>query len=277
MTLEELNKIKKQKEELVMVRKLVAEQGEKLAKKTGYRKQVLVCGGTGCTSSGSKKVIAALEKAIKANGLEKEVLVVRTGCFGLCALGPIMIVYPEGAFYAQATPEGVEQIVKEHLKEGKIVKELLYQKTVHDDGSIISLSETNFYKKQLRVALRNCGVIDPEQIEEYIAMDGYQALAKVLTTMTPDDVIKTLEESGLRGRGGGGFPTGKKWSFAKASKGDQKYVCCNADEGDPGAFMDRSILEGDPQCIIEAMAIAGYTIGASKGFVYIRAEYPIAV
>ena len=277
MTLEELNKIKKEKEELVLVRKLVAEQGEKLAKKTGYRKQVLVCGGTGCTSSGSKKVIAALEKSLKENGLDKEILVVRTGCFGLCALGPIMIVYPEGAFYSQATPEGVERIVKEHLKEGNIVKELLYEKTVHDDGSIISLSETNFYKKQLRVALRNCGVIDPEQIEEYIAMDGYQALAKVLGTMTPDDVIRTLDESGLRGRGGGGFPTGKKWSFAKASKGDEKYVCCNADEGDPGAFMDRSILEGDPQCIIEAMTIAGYTIGAHKGFVYIRAEYPVAV
>ncbi len=277
MTLEELNRVKKEKEELVMVRKLVAEQGEKLAKKTGYRKQVLVCGGTGCTSSGSKKVIAALEKSLKENGLDKEILVVRTGCFGLCALGPIMIVYPEGAFYSQATPEGVERIVKEHLKEGKIVKELLYAETVHEDGSIISLSETKFYKKQLRVALRNCGVIDPEQIEEYIALDGYQALAKVLGTMTPDDVINALLESGLRGRGGGGFPTGRKWSFAKASAGDEKYVCCNADEGDPGAFMDRSILEGDPQCIIEAMTIAGYTIGAHKGFVYIRAEYPIAV
>lgn len=277
MTLEELNKIKKANEELVMVRKVIAKEGEKLAKKTGYRKQVLVCGGTGCTSSGSKKVITALEKSLKANGLEKEILVVRTGCFGLCALGPIMIVYPEGAFYAQATPEGVERIVKEHLKEGNVVKELLYQETVHADGSIISLSETNFYKKQLRVALRNCGVIDPEKIEEYIALDGFQALAKVLSGMTPDDVINELEASGLRGRGGGGFPTGKKWSFAKASGGDVKYVCCNADEGDPGAFMDRSILEGDPQCIIEAMAIAGYTIGAHQGFVYIRAEYPIAV
>ncbi|MGN0558317.1 MAG: NADH-ubiquinone oxidoreductase-F iron-sulfur binding region domain-containing protein [Acutalibacteraceae bacterium] len=259
------------------MRKLVAAEGEKLAKKTGYRKQVLVCGGTGCTSSGSKKVIDALEKALKANGLEKEILVVRTGCFGLCSLGPIMIVYPEGAFYSQATPEGVERIVKEHLKEGKVVKELLYQETVHEDGSIISLSETAFYKKQLRVALRNCGVIDPENIDEYIAVDGYQALAKVLTKMTPDDVINEITASGLRGRGGGGFPTGKKWSFAKASVNDVKYVCCNADEGDPGAFMDRSILEGDPQCIIEAMIIAGYAIGAHHGFVYIRAEYPIAV
>lgn len=277
MTLEELNKVKKKHEQIVAVRKLVAQEGEKLAKKTGYRKQVLVCGGTGCTSSGSKKVIAALEKSLKANGLEKEILVVRTGCFGLCSLGPIMIVYPEGAFYAQATPDGVERIVKEHLKDGKVVKELLYEKTVHEDGSIISLSETNFYKKQLRVALRNCGVIDPENIEEYIAEDGYQALAKVLTKMTPDDVINEITASGLRGRGGGGFPTGRKWSFAKASVNDVKYVCCNADEGDPGAFMDRSILEGDPQCIIEAMIIAGYAIGAHHGFVYIRAEYPIAV
>ena len=277
MKLEELNKIKKEHEQIVKVRKLVAAEGEKLAKKTGYRKQVLVCGGTGCTSSGSKKVIDALEKALKANGLEKEILVVRTGCFGLCSLGPIMIVYPEGAFYSQATPEGVERIVKEHLKEGKVVKELLYQETVHEDGSIISLSETAFYKKQLRVALRNCGVIDPENIDEYIAVDGYQALSKVLTKMTPDDVINEITASGLRGRGGGGFPTGKKWSFAKASVNDVKYVCCNADEGDPGAFMDRSILEGDPQCIIEAMIIAGYAIGAHHGFVYIRAEYPIAV
>ena len=277
MKLEELNKIKKEHEQIVKVRKLVAAEGEKLAKKTGYRKQVLVCGGTGCTSSGSKKVIDALEKALKANGIEKEILVVRTGCFGLCSLGPIMIVYPEGAFYSQATPEGVERIVKEHLKEGKVVKELLYQETVHQDGSIISLSETAFYKKQLRVALRNCGVIDPENIDEYIAVDGYQALAKVLTKMTPDDVINEITASGLRGRGGGGFPTGKKWSFAKASENDVKYVCCNADEGDPGAFMDRSILEGDPQCIIEAMIIAGYAIGAHHGFVYIRAEYPIAV
>lgn len=277
MTVEELNKIKKKHEQIVAVRKLVAKEGEKLSKKTGYRKQVLVCGGTGCTSSGSKKVIAALEKSLKANGLDKEILVVRTGCFGLCSLGPIMIVYPEGAFYAQATPEGVERIVKEHLKDGKVVKELLYEKTVHEDGSIISLSETNFYKKQLRVALRNCGVIDPENIDEYIAEDGYQALAKVLTKMTPDDVINEITASGLRGRGGGGFPTGRKWSFAKASVNDVKYVCCNADEGDPGAFMDRSILEGDPQCIIEAMIIAGYAIGAHHGFVYIRAEYPIAV
>ncbi len=277
MTLEKLNEIKKAHEQIVAVRKLVAEEGEKLAKETGYRKQVLVCGGTGCTSSGSKKVLAALDKALKENGIEDEILVVRTGCFGLCSLGPIMIVYPEGSFYSQATPEGVERIVKEHLKEGNVVKDLLYSETVHTDGSILSLSETDFYKKQMRVALRNCGVIDPENIEEYIAEDGYQALAKVLTEMTPDDVINEVTASGLRGRGGGGFPTGRKWSFAKASQGDVKYVCCNADEGDPGAFMDRSILEGDPQCIIEAMTIAGYAIGAHHGFVYVRAEYPIAV
>ncbi len=277
MTVEDLNKIKAAREELVLVRRVVAEQGEELAKKTGFRKQVLVCGGTGCTSSGSKKVVAALENALKAQGIDKEILVVKTGCFGLCALGPIMIVYPEGCFYSQVTPEGVERIVEEHLKNNSIVKELLYEETVHEDGSIISLNETRFYKKQMRVALRNCGVIDPENIEDYIASDGYQALAKVLTSMTGADVIDELSKSGLRGRGGGGFPTGRKWSFAAAAEGDIKYVCCNADEGDPGAFMDRSILEGDPHCIIEAMAIAGYSIGASKGYVYIRAEYPIAV
>lgn len=277
ITIEELNKIRDEKRDLVMVRKVVMEQGEELAQKTGYRKQVLICGGTGCTSSGSKKVVSALEEAIVKNGLENEILIVKTGCFGLCALGPVMIVYPEGCFYSQVTPEGVERIVEEHLKNGNIVRELLYKETVHDDGSIISLNETRFYKKQMRVALRNCGVIDPEQIEEYIALDGYQALAKVLTSMSGDDVINELLESGLRGRGGGGFPTGKKWAFAKEAENEIKYVCCNADEGDPGAFMDRSILEGDPHCVIEAMAIAGYTIGAKKGYVYVRAEYPIAV
>ena len=277
ITIEELNKIRDSKRDLVMVRKVVMEQGEELAKKTGYRKQVLICGGTGCTSSGSKKVVSALEAAISKNGLESEVLIVKTGCFGLCALGPVMIVYPEGCFYSQVTPESVERIVEEHLKNGNIVKELLYKETVHDDGSIISLNETQFYKKQMRVALRNCGVIDPDQIEEYIALDGYQALAKVLTSMSGDDVINEILESGLRGRGGGGFPTGKKWAFAKEAENEIKYVCCNADEGDPGAFMDRSILEGDPHCVVEAMAIAGYTIGAKKGYVYVRAEYPIAV
>ncbi len=277
MNIEQLNKIKEEYELTVRIRKLVREEGEKLSQNIKYRKQVLVCGGTGCHSSGSAKVIEALDNAIKANGLEEEIKVVRTGCFGLCSLGPIVIVYPEGAFYAQATPEGIERIVKEHLKEGNLVTDLLYKETVCEDGSILSLNDTAFYKKQMRVALRNCGVIDPEDINEYIAVDGYQALAKVVTEMTPDQVIDEITKSGLRGRGGGGFPTGRKWAFAKASQNDVKYVCCNADEGDPGAFMDRSILEGDPQCIIEAMAIAGYAIGAHQGYVYVRAEYPIAV
>ena len=277
MTIEELNKIRAAKHDLVVVRKLIAEQAAEMEKKTGYRKQVLVCGGTGCTSSGSKKVIEALESELKKQGLEKEILVVKTGCFGLCALGPIMIVYPEGAFYAQATPEGVVRVVNEHLKNGKICTDLLYQETVHTDGSIISLNETPFYKKQLRIALQNCGVISPEDIEEYIALDGYQALYKVLTQMKPEEVIQEMLDSGLRGRGGAGFPTGRKWAFARASESDIKYVCCNADEGDPGAFMDRSILEGDPHSVIEAMAIAGYTIGAKQGYIYVRAEYPVAV
>ena len=277
MTINELNEIRESKSDLIKVRRIIASEAEKLAEKTGYRKQVLVCGGTGCQSSGSKKVLAALEDELKAQGIEDEILVVRTGCFGLCSLGPIMIVYPEGVFYAQATPEGVRRVVKEHLKEGNICKDLLYKETVHEDGSIISLAETNFYKKQRRIALRNCGVIDPENIEEYIGTHGYEALHKVLTSMSQDDVIKEVLDSGIRGRGGAGFPTGKKWMFAKASQNDVKYVACNADEGDPGAFMDRSILEGDPHAIIEAMAIAAYAIGAHQGFVYVRAEYPVAV
>lgn len=241
-----------------------------------YRSHVLVCGGTGCTSSGSERIITALDKDIAAAGLDKEVKVIKTGCFGLCALGPIMIIYPEGAFYSNVKIEDIQEIVDEHLLKGRIVKRLLYTETVVDDV-VHSLDDTGFYKKQLRIALRNCGVIDPEDINEYIAYDGYQALGQVLTTMTPDDVIDTLQKSGLRGRGGGGFPTGRKWSFAKATVSDQKYVCCNADEGDPGAFMDRSILEGDPHVLIEAMEIAGYAIGADTGYVYVRAEYPIAV
>ena len=241
-----------------------------------YRSHVLVCGGTGCTSSKSEKIIETLNKEIKKNGLEEEVKVVRTGCFGLCALGPIMIVYPEGSFYSMVKAENIPEIVEEHLLKGRVVTRLLYQETVTDD-SIKSLNETPFYAKQRRIALNNCGLIDPENIDEYIAMDGYKALGKVLTEMTPEDVIKTIIESGLRGRGGGGFPTGIKWSLAAKNQADQKYVCCNADEGDPGAFMDRSVLEGDPHAILEAMAIAGYAIGASKGYIYIRAEYPIAV
>ncbi|MBO5035636.1 MAG: NAD(P)H-dependent oxidoreductase subunit E [Clostridia bacterium] len=243
-----------------------------------YRSHVLICGGTGCSSSGSAKILSEMESEIKKQGLENEVKVVKTGCFGLCALGPIMIVYPEGCFYSRVTVEDVPEIVSEHLLKGRVVTRLLYQETVTDDG-IKSLNETNFYKKQHRVALRNCGVINPENIEEYIAVDGYAALGKVLTEMTPDEVIDVILKSGLRGRGGAGFPTGKKWQLARnlVPDADQKYVCCNADEGDPGAFMDRSVLEGDPHALIEAMAIAGYAIGATQGFVYVRAEYPIAV
>lgn len=276
MTLNGLNEIKKRNEELVMVRKLVASQAEEMAKHTAYRKQILVCGGTGCTSSGSKKVIDTLKNEIKEKDI-KDVLVVKTGCFGLCALGPIVIVYPEGAFYSQTTPEGARRIIDEHIIEGRVCKDLLYPETVHEDGEILPLNGTDFYAKQMRIALKNCGVIDPENIEEYIALDGYRALHKVVTSMSQDQVIDTLLDSGLRGRGGAGFPTGRKWSFCKATKSDIKYVCCNADEGDPGAFMDRSILEGDPHAVLEAMAIAGYTIGASQGYVYVRAEYPIAV
>ena len=240
-----------------------------------YRSHVLVCGGTGCTSSNSAAIIEALESEIKKHGLENEVKVVRTGCFGLCARGPIMVVYPEGSYYSLVKPEDVPEIVEEHLLKGRIVKRLLFEEFTMDD--IKSLKETDFYKKQHRVALRNCGVIDPENINEYIAYDGYAALAKCLSEYTPAQVIDIISESGLRGRGGGGFPTGKKWSFAAAQKSEQKYVVCNADEGDPGAFMDRSVLEGDPHCIIEAMAICGYATGASEGYIYVRAEYPIAV
>ena len=237
-----------------------------------YRSHVLVCGGTGCTSSGSQQIIETLEKEIAVQGLTDEVKVVRTGCFGLCALGPIMIVYPEGCFYSRVNVEDIPEIVSEHLLKGRIVTRLLYDETVEKD-EVKSLNETDFYKKQVRVALRNCGVINPESI----AFDGYQALAKCLTEYTPDQVIQVITDSGLRGRGGGGFPTGRKWALCAPNKAPQKYVVCNADEGDPGAFMDRSVLEGDPHCIVEAMAIAGYAIGATKGFVYVRAEYPIAV
>ena len=241
-----------------------------------YRSHVLVCGGTGCTSSGSVKIIEEFERELAATGLTEEVKVVKTGCFGLCALGPVVIVYPEGSFYSRVKAEDVKEIVDEHLLKGRIVKRLLYTETVAED-KIKSLDQTDFYKKQMRVALRNCGVIDPEDINEYIAYDGYQALGRVLTEMTPDDVIEILKTSGLRGRGGAGFPTWLKWNFAKAQPAGQKYVCCNADEGDPGAFMDRSVLEGDPHAVLEAMTIAGYTIGSNQGYIYVRAEYPIAV
>ncbi|MDD6312274.1 MAG: NADH-quinone oxidoreductase subunit NuoF [Firmicutes bacterium] len=240
------------------------------------RSHVLICAGTGCTSSGSAAVKEALITEIKKNGLEDEIEVVATGCFGLCALGPIMIVYPEGTFYSKVTAEDIPEIVSEHFLKGRVVKRLVYQETLKGD-EILSLNDTNFYKKQHRVALRNCGLINPENIDEYIAMDGYQALARVLTTMTPEETIDVVLKSGLRGRGGAGFPTGLKWSFARKSVSDKKYVCCNADEGDPGAFMDRSVLEGDPHSVIEAMAIAAYAIGSDEGYIYVRAEYPIAI
>jgi len=240
------------------------------------RSTVLICGGTGCSSSGSAKIIAKMEAEIKAAGLENEVKVVTTGCFGLCALGPVVIVYPEGTFYSRVEEKDVAEIVSEHLLKGRIVKRLAYDETVKTD-EILSLNETAFYKKQKRIALRNCGVIDPENIDEYIGTDGYQALGKVLTEMQPQEVIDLIKASGLRGRGGAGFTTGLKWQFAANQPAGKKYVCCNADEGDPGAFMDRSILEGDPHALIEAMAIAGYAIGSDQGYVYVRAEYPIAV
>ena len=241
-----------------------------------YRSHVLVCGGTGCTSSGSQKIMEKLKEELEKQGLSDEVAVIQTGCHGLCALGPIMIVYPDASFYSMVKEEDIPEIVSEHLLKGRVVKRLLYQETVTPAG-VKALIDTDFYKKQHRIALRNCGIINPESIEEYIGTGGYEALGKVLTEMTPDDVIQTLMDSGLRGRGGGGFPTGLKWKLAKQNDADQKYVCCNADEGDPGAFMDRSILEGDPHAVLEAMAIAGYAIGASQGYIYVRAEYPIAV
>ena len=241
-----------------------------------YRSHVLVCGGTGCTSSGSQQIMETLKEEIKKAGLEKEVSVVQTGCHGLCALGPIMIVYPDASFYSMVKVEDIPEIVQEHLLKGRVVTRLLYQETVTPAG-VKALIDTDFYKKQHRIALRNCGIINPEVIEEYIGTGGYAALGKVLTEMTPDDVIQCLLDSGLRGRGGGGFPTGLKWKLAKQNDADQKYVCCNADEGDPGAFMDRSVLEGDPHAVLEAMAIAGYAIGANQGYIYVRAEHPIAV
>ena len=246
------------------------------------RAHVLICGGTGCTSSGSKTLQEAFNNSLEKFGLTEEIKMVQTGCFGLCALGPIVIVYPDGTFYSRVTPEDVDVIVEEHLLKGRIVDRLVYRDTetdaiVEEQAKNVSLSDTKFYKSQKRIVLRNCGVIDPDNIDEYIAMDGYAALGKVLTEMTPDEVIKVVSDSGLRGRGGGGFPTGRKWALCAPNKADQKYVVCNADEGDPGAFMDRSILEGDPHCIIEAMTICGYAVGATKGYVYVRAEYPIAV
>lgn len=241
-----------------------------------YRAHVLVCGGTGCHSSNSDKIKEKMEDRIKEKGLENEVKVVMTGCFGLCESGPNVVVYPEGVFYSHVKLSDVDEIVDEHLLKGRVVKRLLFKEAV-EENIIKSVNEVDFYKKQTRVALRNCGIIDPENIEEYIAYDGYQALARALTEMTRDEVIQLVKDSGLRGRGGAGFPTGLKWDFTKKASGDKKYVVCNADEGDPGAFMDRSILEGDPHSVLEAMTIAGYAVGSDQGYIYIRAEYPIAV
>ena len=242
------------------------------------RSHVLICGGTGCTSGGSQAIADGLKLELERLGLQDEVQVIRTGCFGLCAMGPIMIVYPEGTYYSRVKPSDVKEIAEEHFLKGRIVERLVHKEEAGQKlEDVPALGETNFYKTQLRVALRNCGVINPENIDEYIAMDGYEALGKVLTEMTPQEVIDVMKKSGLRGRGGAGFPTGLKWQFAAANQADQKYVVCNADEGDPGAFMDRSVLEGDPHAVLEAMAIAGYAIGASKGYIYVRAEYPIAV
>ncbi len=241
------------------------------------RSHIMVCGGTGCTSSGSNKIIEKFEKELDRHAMSSEFQLVKTGCFGLCELGPIVIVYPEGTFYTRISEQDVEEIVEKHLLKGKVVESLVYKETVIEAGKYKSFKETDFYKKQNRVALHNCGLINSEVIEEYIALGGYSAIHKALKEMTPLEVINVISESGLRGRGGGGFPTGKKWMFAYNQENEQKYVLCNADEGDPGAFMDRSVLEGDPHSIIEAMAIAGYAVGADKGYVYIRAEYPIAV
>ncbi|MBP3379887.1 MAG: 4Fe-4S binding protein [Ruminococcus sp.] len=270
-TLEELKAVRESMEGEVALRT----HGNASSK---YERHVLVCGGTGCTSSGSPKIIAKLEEEFAAKGLTDKVQIVKTGCFGLCERGPIMIVYPEGSFYSRVGVDEITRIVDEHLIGGNPVKEFLYEETV-DGDEIKSLDDTAFYKKQHRVALRNCGVINPENINEYIGRDGYKALGKVLTEMTPEDVIQTILDSGLRGRGGGGFPTGMKWKLARniVPDADMKYVCCNADEGDPGAFMDRSVLEGDPHVVLEAMTIAGYAIGAKQGYIYVRAEYPIAV
>lgn len=265
-TIEEIEKIRnKKRQELELRVNTKADTREK---------HILVCRGTGCTSSKSPKIIEEFKRLLEEKNI-KNVRVIQTGCFGLCAKGPIVIIRPEETFYAHVKPEDCEEIINTHICEGKRVERLLCKDI---DGSIVNkLDELNFYKKQKRIALKNCGIIDPENIDEYIAFDGYKALEKVLTKLNPDEVIDIISKSGLRGRGGAGFPTGKKWSFAKAEKNEQKYIVCNADEGDPGAFMDRSILEGDPHCVLEAMAIAGFAIGANQGYIYVRAEYPIAV
>ncbi len=241
-----------------------------------FRSHVLVCGGTGCTSGGSDKVLETLREGIKANGLDKEITVVQTGCHGMCEAGPIVIVYPEGTFYTHVNPQDAKEIVAEHLLKGRVVGRLLFKEAMHSEA-VPHYNELPFYSKQVRLTLRNCGYIDPDSLEEYIARDGYQALAKVLTEKTPEQVVEDIKASGLRGRGGGGFSTGMKWMFCAKSPGPKKYVICNADEGDPGAFMDRSLLEGDPHAIIEGMAIGAYAMGADEGYIYCRAEYPLAI
>ena len=265
-TLEEIRKIREEKRKKLDLRVNINSSSKE--------KHILVCHGTGCTSSKSPIIIENFRKILKEKGIEN-VRVIQTGCFGLCAKGPIVIIRPEDVFYAMVRPEDCEEIVEKHIQNGEIVERLLCKDI--DNKTVKQLDELTFYKKQKRIALKNCGIIDPENIDEYIAFDGYKALEKVLFEMSQDDVINEVTESGLRGRGGAGFPTGKKWLFTKMAQGEQKYVVCNADEGDPGAFMDRSILEGDPHCVLEAMMIAGYTIGANKGYIYVRAEYPIAV
>ncbi len=265
-TIEELNKIRSQKRVELDLRKNT--------KADTREKHILVCQGTGCTSSKSPKILENFKKLIEEKGLTN-VRVIKTGCFGLCAKGPIVIIRPEDTFYAMVTPEDCEEIIQSHIIEGKVVERLLCKDI--DGKKVTKLDDLTFYKKQKRIALKNCGVINPEEIDEYIAFDGYRALARVLVEMSQDEVIETIDKSGLRGRGGAGFPTGKKWRATKDAKGDKKYVVCNADEGDPGAFMDRSILEGDPHAVLEAMEIAGFAVGAEKGYIYVRAEYPIAV
>ena len=265
-TLEEIHKIREEKRKELELRINTNSDTRE--------KHILVCHGTGCTSSKSPKILENFRKILEEKNIEN-VRVIKTGCFGLCAKGPVVIIRPENTFYAHVKPEDCEEIIQTHIVENKRVERLLCKDI---DGKLVEkLDELEFYKKQKRIVLKNCGVINPEDIDEYIAFDGYKALEKVLTEMTPDEVIEEITKSGLRGRGGAGFPTGKKWAFTKQAEGKQKYVVCNADEGDPGAFMDRSVLEGDPHSVIEAMIIAGYAIGANEGYIYVRAEYPIAV
>ena len=275
-TIQDINAIREKMQSVIAMRNHGTSKDVKSFEPTHLKREVLICGGTGCHSNKSDKIRDEFNKIIKEKKMENDILIVMTGCFGLCAAGPVVIVYPEGAFYSKVKVEDVAEIVEKHLIGGEIVDRLLHT-SPGEVEKVVALSDTNFYKQQKRVALRNCGVIDPENIDEYIAFDGYQALAKVLTSMSSQEVIDEVLKSGLRGRGGAGFPTGRKWQFTHDAVGDVKYVCCNADEGDPGAFMDRSVLEGDPHAVIEAMTIAGYAIGAHQGYIYVRAEYPIAV